>query len=174
MSNDSAEKPTPSFAGSGTKADIQASVSTAMEALELEGAEYQYDQHSYSADFGRSTGEDQRIGPGPVLEYVYGILGLLLGFWSILGGLVLVLHGAAGSLSWTATIFGAKSDLNDAVPGVVLFIVGLFVIWVTKPVVHLKYRGVPEKGKRQTGRPKAPRREPPNPGASSGRLTPHA
>jgi len=71
-------------------------------------------------------------------EYIYGILGLVLGLSSIIGGIVLGLHGVAGSTSWTAEVLGLKSTINDAAPGVVLFIVGLFMVWVTKPKVRLR------------------------------------
>jgi len=72
------------------------------------------------------------------LEYLYGMLGLVLGLASIIGGVILCLNGVTGSTSWTARVLGLESQINDAVPGVVLFIVGLFMIWVTKPKVRLK------------------------------------
>ena len=72
------------------------------------------------------------------LEYLYGMLGLVLGLASIIGGVILCLNGVTGSTSWTAKLLGLESQINDAVPGVVLFIVGLFMIWVTKPKVRLK------------------------------------
>jgi hypothetical protein len=71
-------------------------------------------------------------------EYVYAILGLTLGLCSIFGGVAMGLHGVAGSTSWTAEVLGLKSTVNDAAPGVVLFVVGLFMVWVTKPRVNLK------------------------------------
>jgi hypothetical protein len=33
---------------------------------------------------------------------------------------------------------GLESSLNDAAPGVVLFVVGVFLVWVTRPKVDLK------------------------------------
>jgi len=71
-------------------------------------------------------------------EYIYGMLGLVLGLAAIIGGVILALHGVAGSTSWTAKVLGLESKINDAAPGVVLFIVGLFMIWVTKPTVRMK------------------------------------
>jgi len=71
-------------------------------------------------------------------EYSYGKLGLILGVSSIIGGIVLGLNGVAGSTSWTAKLLGLESSINDAAPGVVLFVVGLFMVWVTKPRVKLK------------------------------------
>jgi hypothetical protein len=71
-------------------------------------------------------------------EYAYGMLGLVLGLSSIIGGVILGLRGVTGSTSWTAKVLGLESNVNDAAPGVVLFIVGLFWVWVTKPKVRLK------------------------------------
>jgi hypothetical protein len=73
-----------------------------------------------------------------VFEYIYGILGLLLGLACILGGVILGLRGVTGSTSWTADALGLSSNINDATPGVVLFVVGIFLVWITKPKLHFK------------------------------------
>jgi hypothetical protein len=70
-------------------------------------------------------------------EYQYAKLGLILGVLAILGGIVLGLHGVAGHTSWTAKVLGFESNINDAAPGVVLFVVGVFFVWITKPGVEL-------------------------------------
>jgi hypothetical protein len=70
-------------------------------------------------------------------EYQYGKLGLILGVMAILGGVILGLNGVAGSTSWTAKILGLESKINDAAPGVVLFVVGIFFVFITKPKVKL-------------------------------------
>jgi hypothetical protein len=71
-------------------------------------------------------------------EYLYSMLGLVLGMATIIGGIVLGLHGVGGSTSWTAKVLGLQSQINDAAPGVVLFIVGVFYIWMTRPKVKLR------------------------------------
>jgi hypothetical protein len=71
-------------------------------------------------------------------EYVYGILGLVLGLASILGGVVLGLNGVAGNTSLTAKLIGFSIGVNDAVPGVILFVVGAIFIYITRPDVNLK------------------------------------
>jgi hypothetical protein len=71
-------------------------------------------------------------------EYRYAMLGLILGLADIIGGVILGLHGAAGSTSWTASFLGLNSKVNDAAPGVVLFIIALFMIVATRPRVNLK------------------------------------
>ncbi len=65
-------------------------------------------------------------------QYRYSMAGLILGLVCVVGGIVLFLHGVGGSTSWTAKILGLESKLSDAAPGAVLFVVGLFVVWVTK------------------------------------------
>jgi len=72
-----------------------------------------------------------------VLEYIYGILGLGLGITAIFGGIILGLNGVAGSTSWTANVLGLSSEINDAAPGVVLFIVGIFMLKITSPKVKI-------------------------------------
>jgi hypothetical protein len=76
-------------------------------------------------------------------EYRYAMLGLILGMTCIIGGVILCLNGVAGSTSWTAKLFGLfQSKINDAAPGVVLFVVGIFFVVATKPKVKLdKLRG---------------------------------
>jgi len=66
-------------------------------------------------------------------EYGYSKLGLLVGVIFLLVGLVLCLNGVAGNTSWIAKFIGAESKISDAAPGVILFVIGLLVIWVTKP-----------------------------------------
>jgi len=73
-----------------------------------------------------------------IRSYVYGMLGLILGILSIIGGVILCLNGVAGSTSWTAKLLGLESTINDAGPGVALFVVGLFMVYVTKPKVKLR------------------------------------
>ncbi len=65
-------------------------------------------------------------------QIIYSLSGLVLGLACVLGGIVLFLRGVTGSTSWTAKFIGAESQVADAAPGVVLFIVGLFVVFVTR------------------------------------------
>jgi hypothetical protein len=77
-------------------------------------------------------------GKAVVFEYIYGILGLLLGATGLILGALLCLNGVVGSTSWTMKVLGAESEINDALPGVVFAVVGFFMVWVTKPKVRLK------------------------------------
>ena len=65
-------------------------------------------------------------------HFIYSLFGLLIGAIFIILGIVLFFHGVGGSVSWTAKILGLESQISDAPPGVVLFVVGLFVIFVTR------------------------------------------
>lgn len=98
--------------------------------------------------------EDRRPAPGPPMrmvvapeiatqhpetveklscyQLIYSVLGLVLGLVCVIGGIVLFLHGVAGSTNWIAKILGAESQISDAAPGAVLFVVGLFIVWVTR------------------------------------------
>ncbi len=71
-------------------------------------------------------------------QLVYSLAGLILGTICILGGIILLLNGIAGSISWTAKFIGAESELNDAAPGAVLFIAGLFVVLITRYIFKIK------------------------------------
>jgi len=65
-------------------------------------------------------------------QLTYSILGLLLGFVCVIGGILLFLAGVTGAVSWTARFLGASSELLDAAPGALLFVVGLFIVFVTR------------------------------------------
>lgn len=65
-------------------------------------------------------------------QYFYSMAGLVVGLLCIIGGLVLFLHGITGSTSWTAKFLGLESTLSDAAPGVVLFVIGFFIVWITR------------------------------------------
>ena len=69
---------------------------------------------------------------------IYSLAGLILGLVCVVGGIVLFLNGVAGSTSWTAKMLGAESEISDAAPGAVLFIVGLFIVFVTRYVVKVQ------------------------------------
>jgi hypothetical protein len=65
-------------------------------------------------------------------QLIYSLAGLVLGLACIIGGIILFLAGVSGKMSWTAKFLGASSEILDAAPGAVLFIVGLFTVFVTR------------------------------------------
>lgn len=76
--------------------------------------------------------DPQIIGRVARYEFAYAILGLTVGLICIVLGLVLFLHGAQGTTSWTARLLGLQTDVTDAAPGVMFGLVGLFVIFVSR------------------------------------------
>ncbi|MDB4951168.1 MAG: hypothetical protein JWM27_3817 [Gemmatimonadetes bacterium] len=81
--------------------------------------------------------------PAPVVselirhEYRHAALGMGLGLATIVGGCILGIAGAAGHTSWTAKLLGLNSTLTDAAPGVILFIVGVVLVFITRPRVNV-------------------------------------
>jgi hypothetical protein len=77
-------------------------------------------------------------GRAVVFEYIYGVLGLLIGVTAVILGAVMCLNGVVGNTSWTMKVLGAESQINDALPGVIFALIGFFLVRVTKPQVRLK------------------------------------
>jgi hypothetical protein len=71
-------------------------------------------------------------------QLIYSIGGLVLGLVCIVGGIILFLRGVTGSTSWTAKVLGLQSSISDAAPGAVLFIVGLFIMFVTRFIIKTR------------------------------------
>lgn len=71
-------------------------------------------------------------------EYAYGKTGLIAGGICILIGAILCFMGVVGTTNWTAKAVGFESNISDAAPGVFLFVVGVFIIFITKPNVRHK------------------------------------
>ena len=71
-------------------------------------------------------------------ELVYSIAGLVVGLLCVIGGVVLLLLGVTGSVSWTMKLLGTESKLADASPGAVLFVVGLYFVFVTRYRVKVR------------------------------------
>jgi len=72
------------------------------------------------------------------LEFKYSRAALIVVLACLLGGIVLFVLGVTGSTSWTVKVYGAESKLLDAAPGVVFFVVGLFVLWLTRFTVKTR------------------------------------
>lgn len=68
-------------------------------------------------------------------EYWYGWLGLILGIGLIIFGAVLVINGVTGNASIVLTLTGGTISVPDAPIGAVLMVVGVAVIWITRPRV---------------------------------------
>ena len=71
-------------------------------------------------------------------QLIYSITGLVLGLVCVIGGIVLFLNGVVGSTNWTANFLGVESNISDAAPGAILFLVGLFIVFVTRYVIKIR------------------------------------
>lgn len=75
-----------------------------------------------------------------VFCFIYAMCGLVVGLFCIVGGIILLFMGVSGSASWTASFLGLTSEINDAGPGIILFVVGLFFVSITRyKKSHLEY-----------------------------------
>jgi hypothetical protein len=76
---------------------------------------------------------DQRLHiVGLMLKLIYSLVGLLVGLVCVIIGAILCWHGVTGNISWTAKIVGVfDSNMSDAPPGAILFVVGLVGVWFT-------------------------------------------
>jgi len=98
-----------------------------------------------------------------VLQLIYSLAGLVLGLACIAGGILLFFHGVTGSSSWVGEVIGVKSNLSDAAPGTVLFVVGLAVVWLTRFAVRVRQPieiDLPERALASERREVSERREP--------------
>jgi hypothetical protein len=82
---------------------------------------------------------------GLKLKFAYSIVGLVVGLICIIVGMILGLSGVAGHTNWTADFLGLSTNLNDAAPGVIVFIVGIFITLITRfRVKHLTESAIPD------------------------------
>ena len=65
-------------------------------------------------------------------RFIYSMAGLVLGLLCMIGGAALIFFGITGAISWTTKILGSESTVANAGPGVILFIIGLFVTIATR------------------------------------------
>ncbi|HEX3045231.1 MAG TPA: hypothetical protein VHY08_10770, partial [Bacillota bacterium] len=72
-------------------------------------------------------------------QFIYSMAGLIFGVICIFGGLLLFWGGISANTKWVMSLLGSiHSDVSDAPPGVILFLVGLFVILLTKHHYKIK------------------------------------
>jgi len=58
-----------------------------------------------------------------------------------LAGVILALAGVVGHTSWSASALGFNTNMTDAAPGVIVFIVGIFFVLITHFKVVEKVTG---------------------------------
>ena len=65
-------------------------------------------------------------------QFIYSFTGLIIGSLCLVLGTVLLYNGVIGSTSWTAEFLSAKSEISDAGPGLIIALIGLFIILITR------------------------------------------
>lgn len=65
-------------------------------------------------------------------QFIYSFMGLLIGGASILFGIYLFVQGINGSTTWIAKVLGFQSEVTDAAPGIILWILGTIIIYLTR------------------------------------------
>src|SRR3954468_16296612 len=78
---------------------------------------------------------------GIKLKFLYSLVGLCLGLACIGAGTFLGINGVVGHTSWTASLFGLSTNINDAAPGVIVFIVGIFFVLITRLKIKVTKQG---------------------------------
>lgn len=86
----------------------------------------------------RGEHSDEQIKAFSRHQLIYAIIGLLLGLVCIVGGIYLFISGVTGNISWTANFLGAQSEMLNAAPGAILFVVGLFIVYITRLKIKSK------------------------------------
>jgi hypothetical protein len=66
-----------------------------------------------------------------IFHFFYSVMGLIIGVVCIGSGVFLFVGGISGNISWIAKLLGMESQISDAAPGVILFISGLFITYIT-------------------------------------------
>ena len=65
-------------------------------------------------------------------QFIYSLAGLIMGSLRLVLGTFLLYSGVVGSTSWTANILGFESSISDAGPGLIIALIGLFIILITR------------------------------------------
>jgi hypothetical protein len=64
------------------------------------------------------------------------VLGIIIGGIVCLTGFVLSIGGLSGQVTWFITAPGFSSRLENATPGVIAFVAGIFLVWRYKPKIR--------------------------------------
>jgi len=65
-------------------------------------------------------------------QLVYSLAGLGVGLSCVVGGIILFIMGIGGNINWVLKGEGFHSQIANAAPGAVLFVVGMLVVWMTR------------------------------------------
>jgi hypothetical protein len=65
-------------------------------------------------------------------HFIYSLVGQGVMLVCVIGAIVLAVLEVTGKMSWSVKFIGVRSEILDAAPAAVLFIVGLFTLWITR------------------------------------------
>ena len=65
-------------------------------------------------------------------HFVYSLLGLIIGLICVIFGIILIIGGYGASTNFVIKLLDAKAELSDAIPGTILFIIGIFFVLATR------------------------------------------
>jgi len=86
------------------------------------------------------------------LKFIHSMGGQTIGLVCIVLGFALFMNGITGSTSWTTQLFGLRSQVNDAPPGILLALIGAIIIFITNFKPKMSYEEVvTEKYNPETG-----------------------
>lgn len=88
-------------------------------------------------------GEKEFWKKASLFQFIYSLIGLIIGSACVIAGILFFLHGVGNSTSWTTNIIRVETNISDAVTGVILFIAGLFIVWITKFSINTKFPARP-------------------------------
>lgn len=71
-------------------------------------------------------------------KFIYSIIGLIGGLGCIVGGIVLFLNGITGHENWVVKILNIESNISDAAPGALLFVISFYIIRTTRYTIRVK------------------------------------
>ena len=63
--------------------------------------------------------------------------GLILAAFCMLGGFILCWRDVTGASTWSTKVMGFESTLTGATPGIVLFVSGVLIVWITRPSIKV-------------------------------------
>ena len=64
------------------------------------------------------------------------VLGIIIGGIVCLTGFILSIGGLSGQVKWFITAPGFSSRLENATPGIIAFVAGIFLVWRYKPKIR--------------------------------------
>lgn len=90
---------------------------------------------AYDNDFGIDSDLIKKV---IQYQFIYSICGLIMGLLCTIGGIILLMKGISGSINLSSKTESMTHSITNASPGVILFFVGLYVVWATKFKAALK------------------------------------